>query len=109
MTSAKVTKAGVFFRSTNPNFNAPLPQEQWEIRHAAMKSGCGYFDVAHLVRDFTALVYKFPRAPGQAYGNIQDERDLIYIDAVHFRPWVYEEINNVLLNVLCSSSNQGTD
>jgi hypothetical protein len=29
----------------------------------------------------------------------------VFWDSVHYQPWVYEELNNVMLNVLCNAKN----
>ena len=93
-----------YFRSTTGNFQSTLAAERSYVREAALWGGCGYLDFAHLLDDFNQLLFKFPRAPNQEYGNVQDERDFIYWDSLHFKPWVYEELNNMLLNVLCNNS-----
>jgi hypothetical protein len=39
----------------------------------------------------------------QEYGHTLEERDTILWDDVHFQPWVNEELNNLLLNMLCNA------
>lgn len=90
-----------FFKSTTavaPDANAIAPikngkNELWErgpIRNATYHSGCEYFDVFHLTEEF---------------GNSERENKGwdIFTDGIHYQPWVYEELNNILLNVLCNA------
>jgi hypothetical protein len=70
-------------------------KELLEVRPEAHQAGCEYLDYAHLTKLFGGL------------GSPKDwqlrERGSVYWDAVHYMPWVYEELNQVLLNVLCNS------
>lgn len=36
------------------------------------------------------------------------EYNSIFWDSVHYMPWVYEELNNLLLNMLCNTAGGGT-
>jgi len=56
-----------------------------------LDAGCEYCDVDHLTE---ALGRDDPN--GSLFGA--------FTDTVHFQPWVYEELNNVLLNVLCNTA-----
>jgi hypothetical protein len=73
-----------------------------DIREATMSAGCQFFDLGHMTSDFATL------RPGTGLTDKNDkrvmerEREQVYWDTVHFQPWVYEEMNNVLLNVLCN-------
>ena len=74
-------------------------ENQPSIRNEAVNAGCSFLDYGHITSDFANLYWAFPLPPGG--GGI--ERTDVYWDAVHFQPWVYEELNNVLLNVLCNA------
>ena len=50
-------------------------------------NGCGYLDYAHVTSPFE---------------HEWDSLKILYFDALHYQPWVYEELNNLLLNVLCN-------
>ena len=84
-----------FFKSTtgSPRRSPPAIQhEQGPIRRATQESGCSFLDFGHLTSDFAGMSQNTTLCP---------ERKEVYVDEVHFRPWVYEELNNALLNVLC--------
>ena len=71
-----------------------------------MNSGCGYLDFGHLLQEFGHMPYAHPKPPKQKHGAIHSgfaEASYVYWDKVHFQPWVYEELNNFLLNVLCNA------
>ena len=76
--------------------------DRWEwgtIRNATYDSGCEYFDAYHLTREL-----------GITPKGTKDQRENTYTDKVHFQPWVYEELNNMLLNILCNEqSNNSRD
>jgi hypothetical protein len=74
------------------------------IRNIAYTAGCSFLDVGHITRDFGSIKTSRPPPPSQEGGNLSSyhERSHIYWDDVHFFPWVYEELNNVFLNVLCN-------
>ena len=92
-----------FFKSTTAS-GRPSDRDlhQYEtqpaIRTVAVNAGCSFLDYGHITSDFANLHYEFPEPPGG--GGL--ERTDVYWDVVHFMPWVYEELNNVLLNVLCN-------
>ncbi len=75
----------------------------WEhtiVRKAAFLSGCEYMDINHVTKEFENLQYAFPKPPG----DDMLEYWSVFWDSVHYQPWVYEELNNLLLNILCNSS-----
>jgi hypothetical protein len=80
-----------------------LEAERFYVRDAAWSAGCGFLDFAHLVADFNHIHFKHIAMPMQEYGHNLEERNTIFWDAVHFQPWVNEELNHVLLNVLCNA------
>lgn len=55
-------------------------------------AGCGYLDYAHVTSAFEHYAV-----------NHDPEFQNIFLDVVHYLPWVYEELNNLLLNVLCNA------
>jgi len=97
-------KGRCYFRSSAGRFESTRQHELDVVRRATQKSGCGFIDVAHLVEDFNSLLFNHPLPPGQEYGTVHHEFGTVYWDAVHFLPWVYEELNNMLLNVLCNNA-----
>ena len=100
-------KGRCFFRtSTGVHFDATL--ERGHVRTAFFDAGCGFIDHAHLVADFNAMPYQSFWPAEQHLGNGVkgrinfDERRTVFWDSVHFLPWVYEELNNLKLNILCN-------
>ena len=74
-------------------------ETQRSIRNEAVHAGCAFLDYGHVTSDFASLFYNYPTPPGG--GGL--ERTDVYWDSVHFQPWVYEELNNIFLNVLCNA------
>jgi hypothetical protein len=74
--------------------------EYGAVRVATFGAGCEYMDVSHLTEEFAQYLYAHPTPPG----NVMSERGTVFWDLVHYQPWVYEELNNLLLNVLCNNS-----
>ena len=78
-----------------------------EVRHNAYVEGCGVYDVSHVTQQFASMHWEgdvgrrsiFPDKIPNDYG--EREHKNVYMDASHFEPWVSEELNQVLLNVLC--------
>ena len=68
------------------------------VRKVAYESGCGVY-LAHVSKDFTQ--YQWIGDVGKNKCCMEEEMSNVYWDAVHFLPWVYEEFNQILLNVLC--------
>jgi hypothetical protein len=94
-----------FFKSTTGRFQSTLgPERHQYVRHITLANGCGYIDMAHLVEDFDNIPFFHPPPPLQEHhiSPAYHERTFVYWDSLHFMPWVYEELNNVLLNVLCN-------
>jgi hypothetical protein len=92
--------ARCFFKSTTGS-GASLREnhaerELREVRPAVHEAGCNYLDYAYLTQPFATL----PETPGW---RDRGERGNVFWDAVHYMPWVYEELNQVLLNVLCNA------
>ena len=66
----------------------------WEsgpVRNVTLEAGCEYFDVAHVTEEFSRL------------GEDDPDFKNVFWDRVHYVPWVYEEINNLMLNLLCNA------
>ena len=74
--------------------------DESDVRVAAFKKGCETFDAQLMTKAFSKLPWKHPPPPSPEVA-LRERLD-VYTDAVHFQPWVYEEINNLLLNVLCN-------
>jgi hypothetical protein len=70
------------------------------VRKATFQAGCEYMDVGHLTEEFAQFLYSHPMPPR----NVMSEYTTIFWDYVHYQPWVYEELNNLLLNVLCNNA-----
>lgn len=86
-----------FFKSTTGSARTSrrsIKRERGPIQQETKSAGCSYLDFAQLTSEFGKIPDKEGAFP---------ERKAIYIDEIHFRPWVYEELNNVLLNVICNS------
>ena len=73
--------------------------EYGPVRKASYAAGCEYFDVSHLTDEFSMMLFLLPPPPR----NLMFEFRTIFWDSVHYQPWVYEELSNVLLNVLCNA------
>jgi hypothetical protein len=88
-----------FFKSTTASHNSEelsiFEKELLLVRPEAHDAGCEYLDYAHLTKLFGGF--------GNTKGWEARERGSVYWDALHYMPWVYEELNQVLLNVLCNS------
>jgi hypothetical protein len=99
-----------FFKTTttSPHAERSFPHEEVKtIRDATIKAGCGIFDASHLTKDFYGLRKMHPQPPKQENGKLWNYREWssVFWDAKHFTPWVYEELNNMFLNVLCNAKN----
>lgn len=77
---------------------------QSDIRAEAASAGCSFLDFGHITKDFASIYYH--TGNGAVPKDLNLERTDVYWDMVHFVPWVYEELNNVLLNVLCNANQQ---
>lgn len=86
-------------------FDGFRDRELSAMTQATFDVGCGFFDAAHLTKEFSLLMYSHPIPPFEEHGRISNmrERGDVFWDAVHYVPWVYEELNNVFLNVLCNA------
>uniref|UniRef100_A0A7S2U9W5 Trichome birefringence-like N-terminal domain-containing protein n=1 Tax=Attheya septentrionalis TaxID=420275 RepID=A0A7S2U9W5_9STRA len=92
-----------FFRSTTgcirTKTNGLLNWEHGVVRKASYHAGCEYLDASHLTAEFTTMIFSHPAKKNG------DERGTVFWDAVHYQPWVYEELNNMQLNILCNAQN----
>ena len=96
-----------FYRTTTASTNPYDPDVEMKVmKDPTFRSGCSMLDFFHLTKDFGTHMSSHPPPPKQEHDNISisREREDIYWDSVHFVPWVYEELNNLLLNVLCNVS-----
>jgi hypothetical protein len=74
----------------------------WEhdvVRKVSFGAGCEYLDVSHITAEFTTMLFTHPAKKNEY------EYKTIFWDSVHYQPWVYEELNNLQLNVLCNAQN----
>ncbi len=62
--------------------------EDGPVRKAATDAGCEFYDVGHVTEEF-----------GRTMNS--SEHASVFWDGGHYVPWVYEELNNLLLNILC--------
>ena len=104
---ARTSGSRCFFRSTTAceraRENKLGKHERLTIKKSAFAAGCEFFDVAHVTEEFGYLNWKWPNE-----GNAEMvEYNSIFWDSVHYMPWVYEELNNLLLNVLCNTAGGG--
>jgi len=83
-----------FFRSTTGSSKSKRLDnlESGPVRNVVYNAGCEYFDVAHVTAEFSKINKK------------NSEHKNIFWDGSHYLPWVYEELNNLLLNVLCNTN-----
>lgn len=70
-----------------------------EARNAAFTNGCGVFDVTHVTKQWSNFHWNGDEGRQGCCGG-QDMFN-VYFDAAHFQPWVNEELNQILLNILC--------
>jgi len=99
-----------FFKTTtaSPDSKRGFRDEEMKtVRDATIQSGCGIFDASHLTKAFYGLRQMHPQPPKQENGKLWNYREWssVFWDANHFTPWVYEELNNMFLNVLCNAKN----
>jgi len=91
-----------FFKSTTGcQRSRDRDLDSWEygpVRKAAYEAGCEFFDIAHVTAEFAHMLFHHPIPPR----NLLFEYKNIFWDALHYVPWVYEELNTLLLNVLCN-------
>eukprot|EP00980_Cylindrotheca_fusiformis_P016585 scaffold4973_cov135-Cylindrotheca_fusiformis.AAC.3 len=82
-----------YYKSTTAGSGAihrPIfSSKEAQIRQAAEEAGCRNYHLHHLTGQFAHLDHE------------KDGRDDIFVDEIHYQPWVYHELNNVLLNMLC--------
>jgi hypothetical protein len=64
--------------------------EDGPVRKAATDAGCNFYDVGHVTEEFGHM-----KSPEHDAG--------VFWDGSHYVPWVYEELNNLLLNILCNN------
>jgi hypothetical protein len=65
--------------------------EDGPVRKAATNAGCDFYDVGHVTEEFGHIMRESPD-----YASV-------FWDGFHYVPWVYEELNNLLLNILCNN------
>lgn len=101
--AAAASKSRCFFRTTSGcsrSLNDGHMEHEYNVaRKAAYSVGCEYMDNGHLTQEFALLLFAHPQPPR----NVMAEYLTVFWDAVHYQPWVYEELNNLMLNVLCNA------
>jgi hypothetical protein len=95
-----------FYKTTTaaPNSHRLFESESTYIKDATFQAGCGLLDFGHLTDEFKLLPFSHPPPLKEENDTIWNyrERTDVFWDSLHFTPWVYEELNNMLLNVLCN-------
>lgn len=101
-----------FYRSTTASPQSGEQKirtiEDGYVRQDTFDAGCSFLDFARITQPFEHLKFQNQHLlrhkvqKGERRLSIAQERQSIYRDANHFQPWVYEELNNLLLNVLCN-------
>lgn len=88
------------YRPSHPSNFSLLEKD---IRHLGSKYSCESFDLSHVTSHFIDMLGSDYCVTNNSTWNSNSRFKLtdIYIDRVHFQPWVYEEFNQILLNVLC--------
>jgi hypothetical protein len=97
-------KGRCFFKSTTSTARPGnwLKYEPAKIRPLSINAGCSFFDLGHITSELLHV--------WRTHHKVPNETELIAINnvwvdnGIHFQPWVYEEMNNVLLNVLCNKA-----
>jgi hypothetical protein len=99
-----------FYRTTtaSPKSDLYTQAENGYIQDAAFHSDCSLLDFAHVTKAFSSLKSSGKLCQGGGKLSNKMEWQGIYWDVVHFAPWVYEELNNLLLNVLCNHRPEGS-
>jgi hypothetical protein len=95
------------YRTTTASTSPHDPGGEMKVmKDPTFRAGCSMLDFFHLTKDFGTHLSSHPPPPKQQHGKISNsrEREDIYWDSVHYMPWVYEELNNLLLNVICNVS-----
>jgi hypothetical protein len=96
-----------FFRSTTgsaKSLKANLEEhERGLVQSLTHQHGCNFLDFGRLTEDFARIEYREGQVDRASASFLLQERNSIYWDNVHFMPWVYEELNNMQLNVLCNA------
>jgi hypothetical protein len=96
-----------FFRSTTgspKSLKRNLEEhERGLVQTLAHRHGCSFLDFGRLTEDFARMEYREGNVNKASASLLLQERSAIYWDNVHFLPWVYEELNNLQLNVLCNA------
>jgi hypothetical protein len=97
------SNARCFFKSTTASSGSMRENHaERELREVRLhEAGCSYLDYAYLTQPFAAM-------PETKDWREHGERGAVFWDAVHYMPWVYEELNQVLLNVLCNTQKLST-
>jgi hypothetical protein len=104
----KWAKKGCYFKSTTAfaNFDHEFQMSRGEtgIRAIANASGCSNYNAHHLTAEFDPVnkTYQMKQK------GWRKKRLNVYWDAYHFQPWVYHELNNALLNMLCTMDDLNT-
>jgi hypothetical protein len=77
------------------------------VRADTLTSGCSFFDFAGISEHFMELQAQRNFHLGDVNWTMilpeQEERYSVFHDDVHYQPWLYEEYNNLWLNVLCNA------
>lgn len=98
-----LSRSRCFFRTTSGCSRSlddgHMEHEYNVARKAAYSVGCEYMDNGHLTHEFALLLFAHPQPPR----NVMAEYLTVFWDSVHYQPWVYEELNNLMLNVLCNA------
>jgi hypothetical protein len=87
----------------SPSSPTNFTQLERHIRALSHHYLCESFDLSHVTSDFVDLLGTEYCRQNNATWNPKSRYEMtdVYIDRVHFQPWVYEEFNQILLNVLC--------
>ena len=91
--------------TATPVYPTDQLQEIKTMKEPTFNAGCGLMDFTHLTKEFGMLWYAHPAPRKQENGTISNAREWgdVFWDGVHYTPWVYEELNNIMLNVLCNA------
>jgi hypothetical protein len=81
------------------------PEMQY-VRADTLASGCSFFDFAGISEHFMDLQANSDQHLGaEEWADMKpehEERYSVFSDDHHYQPWLYEEYNNLWLNVVCN-------
>jgi hypothetical protein len=75
-------------------------EREMRLRFGAYSAGCGVYDLAFVTQQFEKFEWMGDVGRPSCCGDSEMMTNVFW-DLVHYHPWVYEEFNTILLNMLC--------